>query len=94
MASGLGRDEVKSERTGEFCFFTMEKLKLRYIFGGLDSDAKPKKRIRSTRSSRSSFELKPLGPIEAVGWRDRTDENISGDVAGLPARGGPAVYQE
>jgi hypothetical protein len=33
MASGLGRDEAKSERTGEFYFFTMEKLKLRYIFG-------------------------------------------------------------
>jgi hypothetical protein len=54
---------------------------------------KPKKRIRSTRSSRSGSGLKLLGPIEVVGWRDRTDENISGDVARLPVLGGPAVYQ-
>jgi hypothetical protein len=94
MASGLGRDEAKSERTGEFCFFYDGEAEAEIYIWGLDSDMKPKKRIRSTRSSRSGSGLKPLGPIEAVGWRDRTDENISGDVAGLPARGGPAVYQE
>ena len=46
------------------CFFTKEKRKLRYIFGGLDSKAKPKKLIRSWRSALEVVEA-ALGGIRS-----------------------------
>jgi hypothetical protein len=56
------REEAKREGTEElFLFFTKEKRKMRYIFAGLDSNAKLKKRIRSWRRAREAGESTPGG---------------------------------
>jgi hypothetical protein len=79
------REEAETGKrggTGELCvFFTKEKRKLRYIFGGLDSNTKPRKLIRSRRSTQEAGEATPDGigskqsrPLDGEIERRRTFE--------------------
>jgi hypothetical protein len=82
IAPGIGstREEAETGERGNrrAIFFTKEKRKLRYIFGGLDSNTKPRKLIRSRTSAQEAtpdgIGLKQSRPLDGEIKRRRTFE--------------------